>query len=240
MARPVERRVRQVQQVDTNLPKGGIQRAAQTTRALGTTRIGGRVANNSHALAGLRGLSRGLDDAFKTTMGLAAKDKQGDVVEGRMAQVSGEESFDDQKTRGQQEGFLESQGRAAGLGVSGDLHSLYERGAIERPGEPNNPFVWNKVSGETIGQASQRYLQERLSGLGDNTENTYFLRGMYGIVDNTMQNLQSQNIKEANMDFALERGNILTTSATTVATSLYEYHQSIRSRPFAYSRCFYR
>lgn len=201
MARPNERAVRKGQEVNTQLPQGQIQRAAQTTRALGSTRVGGWVANNSHSLLGLRALSKGLNDAMNAVGGFADRQKQADIEEGRVGSAAGE-SFEDQKTRGQQEGFLKAQGKKAALGVRDDLIALQKRGSIERP--DGSSFVWEKEK-EGWGQASQRYLQERLKGLPPTSDSKYFLEGMGGLVENTMLDLSSQAVEEANEEFAKQR-----------------------------------
>jgi len=192
MARPVERAVRQGQNVDTNLPAGSVQRAAQTTRALGSTRVGGWVANNSHALVGLRALSRGLNDAMNATLGAADRQKQADIEEGRISSNAGE-TFAEQKSRGQQEGFLKAEGMASAVDVSNDLQTLFTNGTIPKPDGSN--FTWDKNS-QAWSDVAQSYLKERLKGLPPTTDNIHFMSGMGPLVERTMRSLDAEAIKQ--------------------------------------------
>ena len=193
MARPVERRVRQIQAVATDLGVRGVQGAAQTTRALGTTRVGGGVANNQFKLAGLRGLSRGLDEAFRTTMGLAEKDKQGDILEGREAQLEGE-TLEEQRTRGKQEGFLMAEGKATGLELSAQMNDLYLTGSIT---DANGKVVhsWDRNT-ENWNEVGSAFLAKQTKGLPPTSDSEFFLQGMLPQVESATTNLNQQNQKD--------------------------------------------
>ena len=131
MARPKERQVTTGQPVNTELAQVSRQRAAQTTRAMGGTRVAGWIPNSNRAsqLAKAFGvLSGGLLSASRTATDFAEQDKAIDAEIGKKKALNPETTYEDMESRGMQEGYLQAKGKAEGLAFANKLQDYYSRG----------------------------------------------------------------------------------------------------------------
>jgi len=163
--------------------------------------VGGKVASNRQSLAGLRMLSQGLDDTFRAADMVANRQKQQDTLLGQKAQAEGE-SYEDQKTRGMQEGYLKAKGRNAALGVTNDLHALYDRGEVQLP--DGTTFNWKKGQ-RSWEDASAEFLKNRLQGIDKTEDSMYFLEGLQPLVESTISSLSTTATREASEEWAMAR-----------------------------------
>lgn len=227
MARPVEQRVRQGQQVDTRLPDIGVARAAQTTRALGSTRVEGWVANNNHSLLGLSALSRGLRDALGTVGAITNEMKQKDILGGQQAVTKGE-SFEDQKTRGQQEGFLRAEGRKAAGDSAIGLTTLFQTKTVELNGEiiewDGKPESWDGVA--------QKYLKKSLKGLSSDPSSRYFLSGYNPAIEARLGVINSQVRQQSYKEIIVTRNDKTTKAYLSEFQAMQDAQNIEEAKPF--------